>query len=212
MGNLNPVAVIGHAHGGPAQSEGLHPNALGNMRWGPRLQWLEDGKHPLDWNGPTSRIFTRFRDEDLDRPIIDQFERVARRHRNRIAVTDPDTSLSYAELWQGLSGLAETIAAETRPGELIGIILPTCSMFPLAMLACLAAGRPFVALDPQYPANWLGQVLAEARPALIIGRKDVLGGIETVAPAARVIHLTGLPRAARKNWRPTELGLDHPTC
>jgi hypothetical protein len=33
----------------------------------------------------------------LDRPIIDHFERVARRHRNRIAVTDSDTSLSYAE-------------------------------------------------------------------------------------------------------------------
>jgi non-ribosomal peptide synthetase component F len=123
MGKLNPVAVMGHARGGSAQSAGL--------------QWLEDGKHPLDWNGPASRIFTRFRDEDLDRPIIDHFERVARRHRNRIAVSDSDTSLTYAELWEGLSGLAETIAAETRPGELIGIVLPTCSMFPLAMLACL---------------------------------------------------------------------------
>jgi amino acid adenylation domain-containing protein len=189
---------MGHARDGSAQSEGL--------------QWLEDGKHPLDWNGPTSRVFTRFRDEDLDRPIIDHFERVARRHRNRVAVTDSDTSLSYAELWDGLSGLAETIASETRPGELIGIVLPTCSMFPLAMLACLAAGRPFVALDPQYPANWLGQVLEDARPALIIGRKDVLGAIETVAPAARVIHLTRLPQAARKSWRPTELGLDQPAC
>ena len=179
---------------------------------GARLQWLEDGQHPLDWNGPTSRIFTRFRDEDLDRPIIDHFERVARRHRNRIAVTDSDTSLSYAELWDGLSGLAETIAAETRPGDLIGIVLPTCSMFPLAMLACLAAGRPFVALDPHYPGNWLGQVLEDARPALIIGRKDVLGGVETVAPAARVIHLTRLPQAARKGWRPTELGVDQPAC
>jgi len=84
----------------------------------------------LDWNGPTSRIFSKFRDEDLDRPIIDHFERVARRHRNRIAVTDSDTSLSFAELWDGLSGLAETIAAETKHGDLIGIVLPTCSMFP----------------------------------------------------------------------------------
>ena len=78
------------------------------------LEWLEEGKHPLDWNGPTSRIFTRFRDKDLDRSIIDHFERVARRHPNRIAVTDSDTSLSYAELWDGLSGLAETIAASMR--------------------------------------------------------------------------------------------------
>ena len=65
------------------------------------LEWLEDGKHPLDWNGPAGRIFTRFRDEDLDTPIIDHLERVARRHRNRIAVTDSDTSLSFEQLWDG---------------------------------------------------------------------------------------------------------------
>ena len=199
MGELNPVSVMGHERWGPAQSAGL--------------QWLEEGNHPLDWNGPTSRIFNRFRDEDLDRPIIDLFERVARRHRNRIAVTDSDTSLSYAELWDGVSGLAETIAAETKPGDLIGIVLPACSMFPLAMLACLAAGRPFVALDPRYPGNWLGQVLDDARPALIIGREDVTGRIETVAPiTAHFIHLTRVPQAARKGWRPTELGLDQPAC
>src|ERR1700677_5166159 len=45
------------------------------------LEWLDDGEHPLDWNGPTDRIFTRFQDEDLDRPIIGHFERVARRYR-----------------------------------------------------------------------------------------------------------------------------------
>src|SRR5207253_5709803 len=130
----------------------------------------------------------------------------------RIAVTDSDTSLSFAELWDGLSGLAETIAAETKPGDLIGIVLPTCSMFPLAILACLAAGRPFVALDPHYPGNWLSQVLEDARPALIIGREDILRGARTGTPTARVIHLTRLPQAARKGWRPTELGLDQPAC
>jgi non-ribosomal peptide synthetase component F len=153
-------------------------------------------EHPLDWNGPTARIFTRFRDEDLDTPIIDLFERVVRRHPNRIAITDSETSLSFQELWDGVSGLAETISAETRSGDLIGILLPACSMFPLAMLACLAAGRPFVALDPHYPSNWLHQVLEDARPALIIGQQDV----------------TPLPLAARKGWRPAELGMDQPAC
>jgi acyl-coenzyme A synthetase/AMP-(fatty) acid ligase/thioesterase domain-containing protein/acyl carrier protein len=175
-------------------------------------EWLEDSTHPLDWNGPTSRVFNRFRDEDLDRPIIAHFERVARRQRSRIAVTDSDTSLSFGQLWDGASGLAETIEAETEPGDLIGIVLPTCSMFPVAILACLAAGRSFVALDPHYPGNWLGQVLEDARPALIIGREDVLRDAKMIAPAARVIHLSRLPRAARKRWRPAEFGVDEPAC
>jgi len=176
------------------------------------LTWLEDGKYPLDWNGPTSRIFTRFRVEDLDREIIGHLEGVTRRHRDRVAVSDSETSLSFAELWEGLSGLAETITAETNPGDLIGIVLPTCSMFPIAILACLAAGRPFVSVDPHYPSNWLSQVLKDARPALIIGREDGLRGIDTGEPAARVIDLTRLPQGTRKGWRPTELGMDEPAC
>ena len=82
------------------------------------LKWLEDGKHPIDWKGPTSRIFRKFHHKDLERPIIDHFECVARRHRNRIAVTDSETSLSFGELWDALSGLAETIECETKPGDL----------------------------------------------------------------------------------------------
>jgi len=176
------------------------------------LEWLEDGKHPLDWNGPAGRSFTRFCDEDLERSIIDHLQCVARRHPARIAITDSDTSLTFAELWDGLLGLAETIAARTRPGDLIGILLPTSPMFPLAMLACLAAGRPFVALDPHYPDDWLGRVLADARPALIIGREDVLEDVETGVPTTRVIHLARLPSPAQEGWRPAELGLDQPAC
>ncbi len=130
------------------------------------LKWL-DGEHPLDWHSPSDRSFIRFREEDLDTPIIRHLESVVRRHRNRIAVADSDTSLSLADLWNGLSGLAETIAAETGPGDLIAILLPTCLLFPAAMLACLAAGRPFVALDTRYPANWLRQALEDARPAQV---------------------------------------------
>jgi non-ribosomal peptide synthetase component F/thioesterase domain-containing protein/acyl carrier protein len=202
---VNSVADTGTACSRPGLARAAAPEFE-------NLKWLEDGKYPLDWNGPTGRIFTRFRDEDLDRPIIAHFERMARRHPNRIAVTDSDTSLSFSELWDGLSGLAEKIAAPTKPGDLIGIALPACSLFPLAILACLAAGRPFVALDPRYPVNWLGQVLDDARPALILGREDVLGAIQAAAPTSRVLHLTGLPQPARRSWRPAELGVDQPAC
>ena len=164
------------------------------------LKWLEDGKHPIDWNGPTSRIFRNFHHEDLERGIIDHFECVARRHRNRIAVTDLDTSLSFGQVWDLASGLAEIITAETKPSDLIGISLPTCSMFPVAILACLAAGRPFVAMDPQYPADWLDQVLDDARPALIIGRDHVLNCLQTGA------------RKGRHGWRPAKRDVDEPAC
>ena len=49
--------------------------------------------------------------------------RVASRYPQRVAVTDGATSLTNRELWDGVSGLAETIAARTKPGELVGILL-----------------------------------------------------------------------------------------
>jgi acyl-coenzyme A synthetase/AMP-(fatty) acid ligase/thioesterase domain-containing protein/acyl carrier protein len=178
----------------------------------PAFAWLEDDPRPLDWNGPTTRLFTRFRDQDLQRPIVEHFERVARRQRSRIAIREAGEALTFGELWDAVSGLAEQLAADTKPGDLIAILLPACSMFPLAMLACLAAGRPFVALNAHHPADWLGQVLREARPTLIIMLEDGLRSVEARMPTVRIIRLTGLPKCASKSWRPTTMDVDEPAC
>ena len=187
------------------------------------LAWLEDDRRPLDWNGPANRLFTRFRDQDLQRPIIELFDRVARRQRGAIAIREADAALSFGELWDGVSGLAETVAAETQPGDLVGILLPAGPMFPLAMLACLASGHPFVVLDTHWPPDWLEDVLRDARPTLVITTADGLPeerrqgvpgdrSVEARMPALRVIRLTGLPGPARSGWRPATMGVDEPAC
>jgi len=178
----------------------------------PAIAWLKNDPRPLDWNGPATRPFTRFRDENLQRPIIELFERVARRERSRIALREANTALTFGELWNAVSGLAETLSASTAPGHLIAIVLPACPMFPIATLACLAAGRPFVVLDTNHPPDWLGDVLREARPTLIITLDDGLRGVEARMPTVRVIRLSGLPRSAPKGWRPTPMGVDEPAC
>jgi non-ribosomal peptide synthetase component F/thioesterase domain-containing protein len=174
--------------------------------------WLAVDRRPLDWNGPVDRRFTRFPDPALDRPIIDHLEHAVRLHRDRIAVRDARTALTFGELWDGLSGLAETLAADTKPGELIGILLPASPMFAVAMLACLAAGRPFVALDTDHPQDWLDHALEDARPSLIIAPEDSLGAVAHRRPPVRVIRLTALPKPARAGWRAARLGLDEPAC
>jgi amino acid adenylation domain-containing protein len=174
--------------------------------------WLDVDRRPLDWNGPVDRLFTRFPDSALDRSIIDHFEHAARLHRDRIAIRNTETALTFGELWDGLCGLAETLAADSKTGDLIGILLPASPMFALAMFACLAAGRPFVALDTDHPNDWLDHALEDARPTLIITREDGLGGVEPRVPPMRVIQLTALPKSAREGWRPARLGLDEPAC
>ena len=174
--------------------------------------WLDEDRRPLDWNGPVDRLFTRFSDSALNRPIIDHLEHSARLHRNRLAIRNTETTLTFGELWDGLNGLAETLAADSKTGDLIGILLPTGPMFALAMFACLAAGRPFVALDTDHPQDWLDHALEDARPSLIITREGGLAGVEPRVQRMRVIQLTALPKPARECWRPVRLGLDEPAC
>jgi amino acid adenylation domain-containing protein len=204
-------SVVGNRASHPSHLQSLRCESTARHDF-ESLKWLEDGKHPLDWNGPTGRTFVDFCEQDLDRSIIAHLERVTRRHSTRIAITGSDTSLSFGQLWDGLSGLAETITAETRRGDLIGILLPPCPMFPLAMLACLAAGRPFVALDPHYPEDYLRQVLQDARPTLLIGCEPPLEALKVDTATTRIITLDRLPDRARDGWRPAELGLDEPAC
>src|SRR5438093_237589 len=75
----------------------------------PAVSWLEDDRRPLDWNGPATRPFTRFRDQNVQRPIVEQLECVARQYRSRIAIRDANTVLTFGGLWDGVSGRAESL-------------------------------------------------------------------------------------------------------
>jgi acyl-CoA synthetase (AMP-forming)/AMP-acid ligase II/thioesterase domain-containing protein/acyl carrier protein len=175
------------------------------------LQWLDESPLPLDWKGPRVRPFDEFRAEALDRSIIGNLRHIVARHAERVAVFDRHSSLSFGELWEGMGGLAQLVAAKTERGELIAVLLPASSLYPLAMLACLAAGRPFAAVDMGQPSDWIVQTLETLRPALIIGTRESreLAGIG--APAAPFVDVTSLPWTSRR-WQPAPLGPDEPAC
>jgi acyl-coenzyme A synthetase/AMP-(fatty) acid ligase/thioesterase domain-containing protein len=170
----------------------------------PGLLWLPASPRPLDYNGPVERPFTAPQDPGL--PIIQQLERVARRQPAAIALSDADTQLTYTQLWDGICALGETLAAATGPGELVAVRLPPGVRAPLTWLACLAAGRPFLALDSQQPDAWVSQILRDAAPALIVVDSSSL-----TAGAARTLPLAELGHAS-KGWRPACLDLDEPAC
>jgi amino acid adenylation domain-containing protein len=88
---------------------------------------------------------------DLNSTIFDIFADVAARQGYKTAVDDGEHYFTYAELHEDALGLARRIAAVVAPGAPVGIILPTGATFPVAVLAALAAGCPFVALDPSFP-------------------------------------------------------------
>ncbi len=179
---------------------------------GPALSWNDRSCIPLDWNGPVNRPFDAFPDEDKARPIIELLEAVARRYPERIALADPHTSITYAELWRAVAGWAEQIAGATVAGDLIGIQAPASTAFPIAMLACLAAGRPFVPLDSSYPPEWIARVLDDSRPSLLLIAGANPGAAACGSKAPRTLDLNGNVRQAAASWRPARLGCDEAAC
>jgi acyl-CoA synthetase (AMP-forming)/AMP-acid ligase II/thioesterase domain-containing protein/acyl carrier protein len=175
-------------------------------------KWLDGSTRPLDWNGPHDRPFGEFPREDLNRSIIANLERVVVLHEDRVAVSDAYSSITFGRLWSDVFALGERLTAQTEPGQLIAILLPACTQFPLVMLACLAAGRPFVALDRNYPSRWIVETLRTLRPALILTSGASLSLAMTCARAASVVDVTLLSLPAPRNWHPTELGPDQSAC
>jgi amino acid adenylation domain-containing protein len=132
--------------------------------------WLDGSNYPLDWHGPTARPFLPLASADLARPVFDLFADTAAKHASRVALDDGDARLTYGETLAAATTLAHRLARDTAPGSLVGILLPSSVDFPVAMLACLAAGRLFVPLDLHYPQAWLSGAMADCGMAAVIGR------------------------------------------
>lgn len=176
------------------------------------LPWLDTSTRPLDWNGPRDRPFVEFRPEALNRPIIENLRHVLAMHADRVAISDPDSSIRFGELWEGICRIGQIVAAQTGPGELIAILLPPCALSPLAMLACLAAGRPFAVVDMSQPGDWVVQTLRSTRPALIIDSGGSRELTRIGAPAAQFLDVSRLRLNAPGGWRPADLSADAPAC
>jgi amino acid adenylation domain-containing protein len=124
--------------------------------------WLgADTGIPLDMDGPVELAFDRFDEDWLERTIVARFASIAEGHATRTAVADSTTQLSYSELGRKAFVLARCIASSTAPGRPVGILLPHNATFPIAALACLAAGRPYVPIDLKYPAERMDAIVRE---------------------------------------------------
>jgi acyl-coenzyme A synthetase/AMP-(fatty) acid ligase/thioesterase domain-containing protein/acyl carrier protein len=176
------------------------------------LAWLDTSTRPLDWNGPRGRPFVEFRPEALNRPIIENLRHVLGVDADRVAICDSDSSIRFGELWEGVCRIGQIVAAQTGPGELIAILLPPCALSPLAMLACLAAGRPFAVVDMGQPGDWVVQTLESTRPALILGSGACRELTRIGAPTTPFLDVSRLRLNAPGGWRPADLGPDVPAC
>ena len=104
----------------------------------------------------------------FERPLFEVFAEIAARQPDHLAVDDGTSRLTYAELQDQALALGARIAALVPADGLVGVLLPTTALYPVAWLACLAARRAFLPLDPHLPPARNQAIIAEAGLAAAI--------------------------------------------
>jgi nonribosomal peptide synthetase DhbF len=85
------------------------------------------------------------------------------------AVVFGDVTLSYAELDERASRLAGyLIARGAGPERLVAVVMEKSAEVFVAWLGVAKSGAAFLPVDPGYPADRIGFMLADARPDLVI--------------------------------------------
>lgn len=124
----------------------------------------------LDFQGPIEIPFRKFEEAWLDIPVFRIFKEVTRRNPDKIALKCGEQQFNYQETYNRATTIAHALKAYNTHQEPVGIALPNDVFFPIAMLASLAAGCPYVPLDIDLPM---------ARNQLIIEQSGIRSIITT---------------------------------
>ncbi|WP_344873129.1 amino acid adenylation domain-containing protein [Nonomuraea antimicrobica] len=133
----------------------------------PALTAEELSQTVSDWNATAA-----------DYPARTLYELISERvtaQPDAVALTYAGGRLTYAELDERVRALAGRLqAAGVGPDVLVGVCLDSTVDRFVAVLGVLAAGGAYLPLDPDHPAERLAFMLADARPAALVSRSDLL--------------------------------------
>lgn len=112
-------------------------------------------------------------DYPTDATVLELFQRQAAAAPDRPALTFEDETLSYGVLNDKANALAFILAEEgVRRGDLIPLVLDNGLELPLAMIALMKLGAPFVPIDRGWPEDRLRRLFAALAPRLILTDAD----------------------------------------
>jgi amino acid adenylation domain-containing protein len=151
-----------------------------------------------DHVGPVDRLFEAFPDSALYASIVERFEAIVERFPDRLAIEDQLTSLTYRKLGVLVARISAGIASTTahRVGP-IAILLDRDARYVAAMLGVLTAGRAYVPLDDDFPAERNALIVSKAAVCAVVSSHDLIGAAGRWLPRELpVIDIDDLPDGA----------------
>lgn len=129
-------------------------------------------------------------------PAYRMFAAQARLRPDAIAVSAPDTTLTYRELLEYATGIARELAARgIAPGDAVGLLFERGAEAVAATVAVALAGATAVPLDPHYPAERLRLMLAGPAVALTLTGADPDAGGGPAVPVGETLPVRGIAPA-----------------
>jgi polyketide synthase PksJ len=143
-----------------------------------------------------------------DRTVTTLFEAQAAATPDATAVTDGQTSQSYAQL----NAQANRVARHLRrhgvtPGMVVGICMDRSPAMIVALLGILKAGGAYVPLDPAFPADRLAFMVTDSRAPLLVTQKPLEAMLPSHAAKVVLLDLHG-PQIAEEDETNPEWTVD----
>ncbi|MET0621646.1 MAG: amino acid adenylation domain-containing protein [Pyrinomonadaceae bacterium] len=108
------------------------------------------------------------------RCVHEEFEEVARRQGERVAVVCGGLRLSYAELNERAERLARRLRSlGVGPGVLVGVCVERSAEMVTGLLGVLKAGGAYVPLDPSHPLERLSFMLDDAKAHVLLTQSSL---------------------------------------
>jgi amino acid adenylation domain-containing protein len=139
--------------------------------------------------------FVAFPADALGASIARRFEEQVRRAPEAIAVLTATRAMTYAELAELADRAAAALAGVIGPGRSrVGLLFEHDAFMVAGILGALAAGTPYVPLDPAIPAERLAWMARDAEVGAILTRAGGVGRAQELAPeSTAVLDLDALP-------------------
>jgi acyl-coenzyme A synthetase/AMP-(fatty) acid ligase len=114
-------------------------------------------------------------DEFCSAPVLELLRKTTERYPDAVALSGLTMTMTYAEVLQGVQNVACAVAERTRPNEPVACLARRRADSVVAILGCIAAGRPCLIIDAFDPEERRNLLLEDAAPALVLASEPMPG-------------------------------------